>query len=95
MIKSKDVKILALTTHLYKLERKKLLSLQQFKEEGKQKPIPAPTLKEGNPKIVMLREYPTLNTGASRNQTTRLLDMSKNSGGDLIIVGKVHLMAYT
>ena len=51
----KDARILALTTRLYMLEKKKLLSLQQPKKEEKSKSILAPTLKEGKPTIFMLR----------------------------------------
>ena len=60
--------MLALTTLLSTLYLKKLLSLQQLKEEEITKPIPATTLKEGNPTIVMLRNLTILNPGKSINK---------------------------
>ena len=72
------LKFPALTTRLYKLE-KKLLSLQQFKDGEVTETIPSttPTLNEGTPTRVMLRESTILNPGESINERIRLPDMSK------------------
>ena len=54
----------------------RLIYLQQFKEEEVTEPRPASTIKEETPTRVMLRDLTILNTGYSRNQRIRLLEMA-------------------
>ena len=66
---------------MYVQVRKKLLSLQNSKEEEEKEPIPAPTIKLGTPTRFILRYLATLNTVVSINLGKRLAEMSKIGGG--------------
>ena len=69
----KDVNTLELRTHLSKLYKDKIMSLQNSNEEEEIEHRPLTTLNDGNLPRVMLREFPTLNNCASINQRTILL----------------------
>ena len=71
-IDPKDAKTISLTTSWSKLYKTNVLPLKQFKEEEVIEHIPPPTLKEGTPTRVMLRDLTILNPGESRNQRIRL-----------------------
>ena len=57
----------------------KLPPLQHSNEEEETEPKPALT-ENRDPKIFMLRDLPALNPDASRNKSTRLIEMSKIGG---------------
>ena len=89
-----DAKIIALSTLLSKLE-KTIPLLQHSKEEEITELIPVPTLKEGNPARLILRDLTVLNPGVSRYQRKRLPDMAKIGDGDPSTIQKGNLMECT
>ena len=69
--------------------------MQQSKKEEVTEPRPTPTLNEGTPTRVMLRELTISNPGVSINQGEILPEVSKIFGGAPITRRKVNLMECT
>ena len=65
---TKYAKIIALKTHLYKLDKKTSVIATSQGGFFLKEPIPTPTLKGYNQKIVMFRDLKILNPVESKNQ---------------------------